>query len=583
MKRNQLTVFALAAALTAGVLTAGTAITAAASPAAPSPAAKAGHWGNAHQVAGLDKLSNGMGAAVTQVSCPPQVAPGNCTAAGIYRSGTSFLTFVTNERNGNWGRPVPVPVPVAPGVNVTSAELEALSCGAAGSCVVVGSFSTAGASGAGFFAEEEDGRWVAAQAASGGTVQSIITAVSCASAGNCVAGGFTLGPSGPQRPFLWAESSGSWGNTQEVQGLSDLQATDAAISAISCPPLKPGNCTAMGTYRTSATGPTQVFATVEQDFSWGNAQPVPEMSMLKATDSFAPEVSCASPGDCGIAGSYTDNHNRVQVFIAREAGGTVSTPQQVPGTGKLNTGDGGAGVDGVACAAAGNCTVAGFYTDMAGGRHAFTDDETNGTWQAVRSPAGRQSEATSVSCATTGNCVAAGYVNPGGATQAFTVSKVNGTWGKAHVLPGIAALNTGKTVTETQVSCAAPGSCAAGGTYVDADGRIHGFLDAESPSTATSLKLSGGTVRFGHEQGEKLSVTVTPRTGGIPGGKVSVTAASGSVTGTGCVLTLAGGKGSCTLGAKALKPGRYEITASYGGSHAYAGSTSGSKTLTVTK
>ena len=101
----------------------------------------------------------------------------------------------------------------------------------------------------------------------------------------------------------------------------------------------------------------------------------------------------------------------------------------------------------------------------------------------------------------------------------------------------------------------------------------------ESTVTATSLALSAAKIRFGHEQAERLSVKVTGRAGGTPGGKVAVRTGSATV----CVITLNGGKGTCKLAAKSLKPGSHQLTASYAGSGTYAGSVSAKKTLTVTK
>jgi len=49
------------------------------------------------------------------------------------------------------------------------------------------------------------------------------------------------------------------------------------------------------------------------------------------------------------------------------------------------------------------------------------------------------------------------------------------------------------------------------------------------------------------------------------------------------VITLADGKGTCTLKASQLRPGRYQLTATYGGSQVYGKSTSAKRTLTVTK
>ena len=96
--------------------------------------------------------------------------------------------------------------------------------------------------------------------------------------------------------------------------------------------------------------------------------------------------------------------------------------------------------------------------------------------------------------------------------------------------------------------------------------------------TGTSLALSAGRVRFGHERAERLSVKVTPRTGGTPGGKVTVKAGSRTL----CVIRLAHGKGGCTLAAKQLRPGSYRLTARYGGDASYAGSASAAKTVKIT-
>jgi hypothetical protein len=50
-----------------------------------------------------------------------------------------------------------------------------------------------------------------------------------------------------------------------------------------------------------------------------------------------------------------------------------------------------------------------------------------------------------------------------------------------------------------------------------------------------------------------------------------------------CVVTLNSGKGSCKLKSKALKPGTYELTATYGRSADVLTSSSPKKKLTVRK
>jgi hypothetical protein len=543
-------------------------------------AAPAGHWGNARNVSGLGKLNAGGDTGVAMVSC---TTPGNCTAAGGYSdSAKQDHPFAADEKGGTWGKAVTIPAPTP---SATSSFANSLSCGAPGNCVAGGSFSVTGSPDKGFVASEENGTWDSASAVSGGATFSDTITVACASAGNCAAGGFIADHSGAAvQPFVMDEKNGAWGLAQLVPGLAGLKASGGTTQAISC--ASPGNCGAVGTY-TDASANSQVFVVDERNGTWRTALPVPEMSMLKATSSFAHSVSCASPGNCTVGGTYTDEQKKEQVFIEDEVNGTWGTPQQVPGTGALNV-LGIARVNQVSCATAGNCAAVGFYTDRNGLRHAFAADEKAGTWQAVRTLAGAgtlskggASAAEDVSCASPGNCAASGWwdANSDGGQQAFTASEVNGAWGKARVVPGSAALNKDKTADALSVSCSSPGNCAAGGYYFDSRDNQNAFLVDESTATGTSLSLSAARIRFGHEQGEKISVKVTSRTGGTPGGKVTVRAQSATV----CVITLSGGKGSCVLAAKKLNPGTYQLTAGYGGSQAYDASASAAKTLTVTR
>ena len=64
-------------------------------------------------------------------------------------------------------------------------------------------------------------------------------------------------------------------------------------------------------------------------------------------------------------------------------------------------------------------------------------------------------------------------------------------------------------------------------------------------SDTTTLTLSKTVVAYGHENAERLSVRVSPRYHGSPGGGVIVKACSMTL----CVITLRAGTGSCVLGA----------------------------------
>jgi hypothetical protein len=107
----------------------------------------------------------------------------------------------------------------------------------------------------------------------------------------------------------------------------------------------------------------------------------------------------------------------------------------------------------------------------------------------------------------------------------------------------------------------------------------HPFVAEQSPATAATLTLSAVAVRSGHEQAAKLSVTVRPRTAGVPAGTVTIKAGGAPL----CTVTLSASTASCLLRASQLRPGTYQLTATYNGSDIYDRSTSAPRKLTVTR
>ena len=114
--------------------------------------------------------------------------------------------------------------------------------------------------------------------------------------------------------------------------------------------------------------------------------------------------------------------------------------------------------------------------------------ERHGVWgKAIDVPGlaaltGRLAEASSVSCASPGNCAAVGdYSNSsGGVTQGFVAVERHGRWGKAIEVPGLGALNRGGEVYVSEVSCAPAGGCAAGGSYTDRRSHFQGFVVSQT-------------------------------------------------------------------------------------------------------
>ena len=199
--------------------------------------------------------------------------------------------------------------------------------------------------------------------------QAQVGSVSCASAGNCTAAGSYTDSSGHTQAFVVSQVRGTWGTADEVPGTATLNTggNPGIGPAVSC--ASPGNCSAGGIY-TDSSGHSHAFVASQVGGKWRKAKslgittpgpkPVPAIIL----------VSCASAGNCSAGGSYKDSSGHSQAFVVNQADGTWGTAEEVPGTATLNTG-GGAGINSLSCAPAGNCSAAGSYTDRTGHSQAF--------------------------------------------------------------------------------------------------------------------------------------------------------------------------------------------------------------------
>jgi hypothetical protein len=74
--------------------------------------------------------------------------------------------------------------------------------------------------------------------------------VSCGAAGDCGLGGYYTDVSGRKQAFVASETGGTWGAAQEVPGTAVLNAGGTAgTDSVSC--ASAGNCSAGGHYTTS--------------------------------------------------------------------------------------------------------------------------------------------------------------------------------------------------------------------------------------------------------------------------------------------------------------------------------------------
>lgn len=398
----------------------------------PGHAAGSGGWSHARRVGG---------AQITTISC---AGHGNCGAGGFTGGSDGQQAQVVSEVHGTWHKAIVVPGSEALN-QAGQAKVTSISCASAGNCSAGGQSTDAQGAGQAFVASQVRGTWhkaieVPGTAAANGGGSASIASVSCASAGNCSAAGYDTVSSGTTHFFIVSQVRGRWHKPVVVAGISDLNGSAAAGIA---------------------------------------------------------SVSCSAPGNCGAGGWYTDSHGHQQAFVVRLVDGTLRKFVQVPGITALNTA-GLARITSVSCPSDGNCSAGGFYeVTVDEGRadgpfEPFVVSQVHGRWRkAIEVPgiaALNRSDAqtNAVSCTSAGNCVAGGEYTDNrahGDQDAFVVSEVHGTWHKAIEIPGFSALSVGTFGGVVAVSCGSAGNCSAGGFYTGTRNHGQAFVASEVNGT----------------------------------------------------------------------------------------------------
>jgi hypothetical protein len=312
----------------------------------------------------------GKSASVDSLSC---AAPGNCSAGGQYTARNGLLeAFVVTERHGRWGRAIEVPGSARLAVTGFG-DISAMSCTRPGDCTAGGGYGVAGPSeGAGqaLVVTERHGRWGRAIEVPGSgrldvLGQGDLESVSCSSPGNCSAGGSYLDGNDNYQAFVVTQRHARWGKAIEVPGSARLNAGGIAqVESVSCTGV--GDCSAGGDY-TSALS-QQAFVVTESHGRWGRAIEVPGSARLnRGGEAEIESMSCARVGDCSAGGDYAGSGSDIsEAFVVTESHGRWGRAIEVPGSAALNVG-GSAEVESVSCAAPGRCSAAGSYSYGKGG------------------------------------------------------------------------------------------------------------------------------------------------------------------------------------------------------------------------
>jgi hypothetical protein len=450
----------------------------------------ASRWGKAVEVAGnLNKVGY---AQVTSISC---AAPGYCAAGGLYDASKRSTVngsrrfsqaFVVSEVNFTWKQADEVDYGTRNAGKL--ATVTSVSCAARTSCTAVGTFKNGAHHLQPFItSEQSDGTWSAIQEVTGlpssADDNTELVTVSCATAGNCTAGGSYTTSKGSFYAFAVTETAGTWAKAvifPAFKNLDPKERGEAQILSVSC--ASAGNCTAGGFYTKGFVD--QAFVVSQADGTWGTPVPVPEPAgMTEAPTMRIKEVSCTAPGYCTAGGNINGDS---EAFAITETKGAWDSTVKVLGEDSY--------LASLSCATAGNCAAVGSVSSDA--KAAFVADQVAGVWSTgtVAAPNNGQNPFLgAVSCQSKGNCTAGGQYGPKDNRQPFVIGERNGTWGTAELIPAFTDLNTGNQAAILEVSCTEShdvGYCAAAGYYTDGDGHTQGFVAEEKSPAPKSLPKS---------------------------------------------------------------------------------------------
>ena len=215
-----------------------------------------GVWGSATPATYGSTAQNSVPDAIFySVSC---ASTGNCVAAGgFWTASTSYEAMVMTMSGGTWAPAVAAVFPAGSQKNIPSAWFNSVSCGAAGSCTAVGSYRNALDKPQPFTMTLAGGSWgqarpvVFVNPAQSSNPNASLLSVSCSGASDCTAVGRFANVNNQSEGFETSLSNGTWSNGKSVQFAANAQSNnpDASLEAVSC--ASAGNCAAGGFFKDS--------------------------------------------------------------------------------------------------------------------------------------------------------------------------------------------------------------------------------------------------------------------------------------------------------------------------------------------
>ena len=439
--------------------------------------------------------AGGVGFYQGQFSSLGCTTAGNCVASGSYQTKSGAIrAIVDSEVNGTWGSARALAAP-ADASATSSVTVDGASCGAPGSCVLVGSYQDTSGNVQALTVNTTSSasstplKITLPSNAPAHEPDAFLRSVSCANAGNCSAVGTYLDATpGYARTLAMAanEVNGTWQHATELTLPSDASADSfASLNQVSC--ARAGDCVAVGSY-SDRDGVTRALVVIEVNNVWHGAQSLALPGNASAyADAALTGVACSSGGACTATGTYNNNAGQVEGLAANFVNATWQRGVELtmPANALADPQVFFYGFSDVACSSPGNCATGGQYRDRQNRYQGFVDSEVNGVWRRAievvlpggAPQSGKNGGVVALSCPANGWCRAgAAYDDANGNYQALTITQTNGRWnaGQKVTLPQ-GATTVGVAGGLYGLQCSTLTTCSAIGSYIDSGANYQGF------------------------------------------------------------------------------------------------------------
>ena len=446
---------------------------------------------------------------------------------------------VIEQRDGVWGAPVRTTglAPVIRALSHVMGNPQLLSCATPTSCVVAGEIVDASGTLQGFVATIDHGvaapaiilaRATGVNAGATLTTGFSATALACPQSGQCVLAGTTVSRSGQPAAAVAVQLPSGWSVLQAPSGLTS--GWSSVVDGLSCG--APTRCTAL----LAMTAPSGQVSLGTVSILGGMIGSVHLLAADPNASVIGQHVDVVawqcSANRCIGAGTW-DRTNAVATSFAMTLTGTKAATKADMGTTNFSVRS---MATAMACATPQRCVIAGNYEDVAGLTQSFVTGFANGRWGPAQPVPGWQTlnagahgtlgaSIDALACPAPGHCLILGTaIDRFGQRQVVLDRTGGGGWGRAQVLHGTQAHNSGGQAQVLGLSCAAASTCAGLVAGVDHGGTSVAVIPlttavtlapviAASWTDASTVVVPTASTVLCRPQGD-CSVLVTTRSGG---------------------------------------------------------------------